>query len=190
MGSASRNPLPTFTDVAERSRPAVFSSTIVARLFSRAKATILSAALAVWRSTRRVLDKDGSPAVASQPLSPLPRRSIRFSAGLPWLTADAEQTNRAGLADTHRPAVATTQIANQALLQPDAICPRRCSWYSCRSTRFEALKPGSRSHPRRSDYCGSKITRACPSSGPISTGETSLGKFCALDLFRGPAKLT
>jgi hypothetical protein len=53
-GNANRNPWPTFTEVAERSRPAVFSPTILARLFSRANATIISAALAVWRSTRRL----------------------------------------------------------------------------------------------------------------------------------------
>jgi hypothetical protein len=33
---------------------AVFSPTILAKLFSRANATIISAALAVWRSTRRL----------------------------------------------------------------------------------------------------------------------------------------
>ena len=47
--NANRNPWPTFTEVAESSRPAVLSPTILARLFSRANATIISAALAVWR---------------------------------------------------------------------------------------------------------------------------------------------
>ena len=40
--------------MAESNFPAVFSPMILARLFSRANATIISAALAVWRFTRSV----------------------------------------------------------------------------------------------------------------------------------------